>query len=623
MSKSPFNIQQAAKIYRINEWGCDYFTINNKGHLVVHPTQNKNNYADLFEIVTYLKNNNLGTPLNLKFPQMLTSRVKEINEGFRKAIKDANYKGEYCGVFPIKANQVKEVVEQITEAGNKYHYGLEAGSKPELVIALSVKLHEKSMIFCNGYKDKSIIRMALLAKKAGRNVVIAVEKLTELSLIINIAKELQVKPLIGLRAKLSNLSSGKWESSSGDKAKFGLTSREILEAVSTLSECEMLDSIVELHFHAGSQITDIHRIKELMKEAVRLYAKLNKMGVSIKYLNIGGGLGVDYDGSRTTASNSLNYTLSEYATDVVWITKTICDQEKVPEPNLISESGRAVTAYHQVVVVNIFDVINGIHSTPMVKLTGKDPDVIKNLAHTRDAISIKNASEMYHDAIAQKEELLTLFSLGYLEINDLARGETIYEEICQKLLNIFNRKSIKYIPEEIQDLKKKLVDKFFANFSLFQSLPDYRSVEQLFPIMPIHRLQEKPKRSAILCDATCDNNGKVDKFINLNGASSMLPLHEPKPGEPYYVAFFLTGAYQDTLSTRYNLFGSPNQAHVIVDNDGDFFIQKIVPGQTNNDLLKSVHYDPDELIGYPSSKDNESKKSLKKLLREQLKALAY
>ncbi len=627
MAMKPFTIQDASELYGVKEWGDGYFGINGKGHLEVYPTQDENLSADVYEIVQHLRKKGVHTPLILRFPQILANRVQEINEAFRKAIKESGYEGDYQGVFPVKTNQMKEVVDQVVKAGYKYRYGLEAGSKPELMIALSMNLHAEALILCNGYKDENFIRMALLAKKAGRNVLITVEKMTELPLILKVAKELKVEPLIGLRAKLSAMGAGKWESSAGDHAKFGLTTREILDAIEVLQKRGMLDSIIELHFHIGSQITDIRRVKVALKEATRLYAKLQKMGVPLQYLNVGGGLGVDYDGSRTTFSSSMNYTVQEYASDVVWTTKDICTQEQVPMPHILSESGRAIVAFHQVVVTDVIGLIDTTYSKYTVELSGNEPQIIKDLAYTRDAISVKNFSEMYHDAITQKDELLTLFNLGYLSLEDRSKGETIFWEVCRKLSRILSYKSLKYIPEEFQDLNKSLADKLIANFSVFQSLPDHWAIDQLFPAMPIHRLKEKPTLSTTFCDITCDSDGKVDKFIDLKDVRDELPMHEPRLGEPYLIAFFLTGAYQDTLGMRHNLFGTPNEAHVIVSEDEEFRIQQIVPAQTIDDVLRSVHYDPDQLIEGPTRKtkrsDSDASEALKALLSEQRKMHTY
>lgn len=628
MAMKHFTIADAATLYGVKEWGYGYFGINSKGHLEVYPTQNENLGVDLYEAVQYLKKKGVPTPLTIRFPQILAQRVTELHEAFQKAMREFDYDADYQGVFPIKTNQVKEVVEEIVKAGNKYRYGLEAGSKPELMIALSMNLHPEALITCNGYKDEAFIRMALLAKKAGRKVLITVEKMTELPLILKVAKELKVDPLIGLRAKLAAPGAGKWESSAGDHAKFGLTTREILEAVEVLEKRDLVDAIQELHFHIGSQITDIRRVKAAMKEATRIYAKLRKLGVPIRYLNVGGGLGVDYDGSKTTFASSMNYSMQEYAADVVYTTKDICTQEQVPLPNLISESGRAITAYHQVTVVDIIGLIDTTYTKYHVDLTGKEPQILKELAYTRDNISVKNFAEMYHDAITQKDEMLTLFNLGYLSLEDRAKGEILFWEVCRKLSRILTYKSLKYIPEEFHDLSKSLADKLICNFSVFQSMPDHWAVDQLFPAMPIHRLKEQPPLSATLCDITCDSDGTVDKFIDLKDVRDELPLHEPRSGESYFIAFFLTGAYQDTLGMRHNLFGAPNEAHIVVEEDEDFKIQQIVLADTVDDVLRSVHYDPDQLVESPTRKRRPSAKAdaaeaLRVLLAEQRKLHTY
>ena len=627
MAIKNFTVQDAMTMYGVREWGYGFFGVNSKGHLEVHPTRDENLSCDVYEIIQHLRKKGVDTPLILRFPQILAARVTELNEAFQKAIKEYEYEGGYQGVYPVKTNQMKEVVDQIVKSGYKYRYGLEAGSKPELMIALSMNLHPEALVTCNGYKDEAFIRMALLARKSGRNVLITVEKMTELPLILKVARELKVEPLLGLRFKLNAVGSGKWESSAGDHAKFGLNTQELIEAVETLEKRGMLDSIQELHFHIGSQITDIRRVKTAMKEATRMYAKLIKRGVPLKYLNVGGGLGVDYDGSRTTFSSSMNYTMEEYASDVVYTTKDICTQEMVPVPTLLSESGRAIAAFHEIVVVDIIGLIDTTHTKYRVELTGTEPQVLKELAYTRDNISVKNFAEMYHDAISQKDELITLFNLGYLSLDDRAKGEILFWEVCRKLSRIFSYKSLKYIPEEFQDLSKSLADKLIANFSIFQSMPDHWAIDQLFPVMPVHRLKEKPTISATLCDITCDSDGKMEKFIDLKDVRDEIPLHEPKAGEPYYLAFFLTGAYQDILGMRHNLFGAPTEAHVVVNDDEDFKIQQIIPGDTMDDVLKSVHYDPNELVEGPTrrrqSSQSDATEALKALLTEQRRLSTY
>jgi arginine decarboxylase len=628
MALKNFTTQDAAALYGIKEWSQNYFGINSKGHAEVYPTRDENLGADIYEMVQALQRKGMRPPVILRFPQILGDRVITLNEAFRKVIKEYNYQGTYQGVYPVKTNQVKEVVEEIVKAGHRYRYGLEAGSKPELMIALSMDLHPEALILCNGYKDETFIRTALLALKAGRQVLITVEKMTELPLILKVAKELKVEPLLGIRAKLSALGSGKWEHSAGDLAKFGLTTREILEAIDIMTKRGMLDSIVELHFHIGSQITDIRKIKLALKEATRLYAKLCKIGVPLQYLNVGGGLGVDYDGSRTTFSSSMNYSVEEYVADVVYTTQEICKQEQVPVPNLLSESGRAVAAYHQMLVVDVIGLIDTTYTKYHVELSGKEPQILKELAYTRDHISVKNFAEMFHDAVTQKDELLTLFNLGYLDLENRAKGETIFWEVCRKLSRILNYKSLKYVPEEFNDFHKSLADKLIANFSIFQSLPDHWALDQLFPVMPIHRLKEQPALRATLHDISCDSDGKVAKFIDMKDVRDELPLHEPKAGEPYYLGFFLLGAYQDTLAMRHNLFGAPNEAHISVDEDGDFKIQQIVLADTMDDVLKGAHYDPEDLVAGPTKKrkpspQSDASEALKVLLTEQRKLHTY
>ena len=627
MAIKNFTVQDAMTMYGVKEWGYGFFGVNSKGHLEVHPTREENLSCDVYEIVQHLRKKGADTPLILRFPQILTARVTELNEAFHKAMREYDYEGGYQGVYPVKTNQMKEVVDQIVKAGYKYRYGLEAGSKPELMIALSMNLHPDALVTCNGYKDETFIRMALLARKAGRNVLITVEKMTELPLILKVAKELKVEPLLGLRFKLNAMGSGKWESSAGDHAKFGLNTQELIEAVETLEKRGLLDSVVELHFHIGSQITDIRRVKTAMKEATRMYAKLFKRGVPLKYLNVGGGLGVDYDGSRTTFSSSMNYTIDEYASDVVYATKEVCAQEQVPVPTLLSESGRAIAAFHEVVVVDIIGLIDTTHTKYRVELTGTEPQVLKELAYTRDNMSVKNFAEMYHDAITQKDELITLFNLGYLSLDDRAKGEILFWEVCRKLSRIFSYKSLKYIPEEFQDLSKSLADKLIANFSIFQSMPDHWAIDQLFPVMPVHRLKERPTISATLCDITCDSDGKMEKFIDLKDVRDEIPLHEPKSGESYFLAFFLTGAYQDILGMRHNLFGKPTEAHVVVNEDADFKVQQIIRGDTMDDVLRSVHYDPNELVEGPSKRrqnvQSDAADALKALLTQQRSLPTY
>ncbi|GDX12303.1 biosynthetic arginine decarboxylase [Acidobacteriota bacterium] len=589
-----WTVQDSAKLYAIDEWGDGYFGTNAKGRIVAMPTRDESITIDLYEAVLRLKKLGVQTPVTLRFPQILEGRIKEIDGAFEKAIAEFNYNGDYNCIYPVKTNQIKEVVQEIVKVGNDYKLGLECGSKPELILALSINLHPDSLILCNGYKDEGFIKMALLARKAGRRIVITVEKMSELQMILKIAKSLKVKPLIGLRAKLNAQGSGKWETSAGDHAKFGLTTREILEAVDILRKKKMLDSIIELHFHIGSQITDIRKVKIAVKEATRIYAKLRKMDVPIEYMNVGGGLAVDYDGSKTTFTSSMNYTLEQYASDVVYNTKDICKMEDVPVPKLLTESGRALTAYHEVVIVDVIGLIDTTHSKYSVEVSGKEIQIIKDLSYIRDNIGPKNYSEMYSDAVASKDEINSLFNLGYLSLEDRSKGETLFWEILRKLSKILTHKSIKYIPEEFRDLNKSLADKFIANFSIFQTIPDHWAIEQLFPVAPIHRLKEKPTLSATLCDITCDSDGTVEKFVDLKDVRDEIALHEPSD-EPYFIGIFLTGAYQDILGMRHNLFGAPSEAFLIAEDEDNFRIDKVIPAETIDDMLRSVHFNPESM----------------------------
>lgn len=589
-----WTVQDSAKLYAIEEWGGGYFSTNAKGHIVATPTMDPNISIDIYDVIQRLQKLNVRTPITIRFPQIIESRIIQINKAFAKAINEFNYGKGYSAVYPVKTNQTKEVVQEIVRIGNDFALGLECGSKPELILALSMNLNPSSLILCNGYKDETFIEMALLARKAGRKVVITVEKMSELPMILKIAKSLKIKPLIGLRAKLNAQGSGKWETSAGDHAKFGLTAREILEAVEILKKRKMLDSIVALHFHVGSQITDIRRVKVAVKEATRIYSKLRKMDVPIEYLNVGGGLAVDYDGSKTTFTSSMNYSLEQYASDVVYNAKDICSQEGVPVPQLLSESGRALVAYHQMLVVDIIGLIDTTHSKYTVKLSGGEPQIVKDLAYIRDNIGPKNYSEMYSDAATSKDEVNSLFNLGYLSLEERSQGETIFWEILRKLSKILASKSVQYIPEEFRDLNKSLADKLIGNFSIFQAMPDHWAIEQLFPVAPIHRLKERPTLSATLCDITCDSDGTMDKFVDLKDVRDEISLHDPVD-EPYYLGFFLTGAYQDILGMRHNLFGAPSQAFVIAEDEDNFRIEKIVPAETVDDMLRSVHYNPESM----------------------------
>ncbi|HQR68294.1 MAG TPA: biosynthetic arginine decarboxylase, partial [Thermoanaerobaculia bacterium] len=502
--------------------------------------------------------------------------------------------GAYRGVFPIKVNQKKVVVHEIIEAGRKYGYGLEAGSKPELIAALSQDLGPECLITTNGYKDEAFIRLALDGVRMGRKVILTLEKVSELERILEVAKKRGVRPMVGMRAKLYARGSGKWAKSGGEAAKFGLTTTEMLEAVEILKSKRMLDCLVMLHFHIGSQITDIRKIKDAIREAGRVYAKLNRSGVEISYLNLGGGLGVDYDGSKTSFDSSMNYTVQEYANDVVYNIKSICEDEKVPVPTLVTESGRAVTAYHSVLVSNVLDVADKIEQDKTVTLNGDENHVVRELYDVFKGVTAKNVRESYHDALQYKEELFTLFNLGYVSLEDRSRGEVLFWNICERIRR--HLKSLKEIPEEFEDLETMLSDTYVMNFSVFQSLPDIWAIDQLFPVLPIHRLREKPTETATIADITCDSDGKIEKFIDLRDIKEALPLHEFRRSSPYYVGFCLIGAYQDVLGDLHNLFGEVHEVLASVDEDGRTRIADVLPGENCERVLSYMNYDRDEIL---------------------------
>jgi arginine decarboxylase len=586
--------EDAETLYGIRYWGKGFFHVSEEGDLVVRPTREAARGVVLKQIVDEVALRGITTPMILRFPQILASSVANLNDAFARAIEEYDYGNVFRGVFPIKVNQKRVVVEKIIEAGRQYGYGLEAGSKPELLSAIAADLSPECLITCNGYKDEAFIRMALNAVRIKKKVVLILEKVSELDRILSVAKARGVRPLLGMRAKLYARGSGKWAKSGGEAAKFGLTTPEMLEAIKILKSRRMLDAMVMLHFHIGSQITDIRKIKLAIREAGRVYAKLRALGVPIQYLNLGGGLGVDYDGSKTAFDSSMNYSVQEYANDVVYTVKTICDEENVPTPTLVTESGRAVTAYHSVLVTNVLDVADRIEQDRRVRVTASDPPVIQELAGILASTNAKNLRESYHDAVQYKEELFTLFNLGHLSLEDRSKGEILFWHICERIHR--DLKTLKEIPEEFEDMEKMLADTYVMNFSVFQSLPDSWAIDQLFPILPIHRLNERPVEVGTLADITCDSDGKIDKFIDLRDIKETLPLHTFRPDEPYYVAFCLMGAYQDVLGDLHNLFGEAHEVLVTVDEDGKPHIEDLLPGESCERVLEYMNYDKTEIL---------------------------
>ncbi len=584
----------AATLYGIPNWGKGFFHVSDDGDLVVRPTREAGRGVALKQIVDEVAVRGISTPMIIRFPQILSAAVSNLNDAFARAIDEYGYGNVFRGVFPIKVNQKRVVVDHIVEAGRRYGYGLEAGSKPELLAAIAADLGPDCLITCNGYKDDVFIRMALNAVRMKKKVVLVLEKVSELERILKVGRDRGVRPLIGMRAKLYARGSGKWAKSGGEAAKFGLTTPEMLEAVKILKSRRMLDSLVMLHFHIGSQITDIRKIKEAIREAGRVYAKLRALGVPIQYLNLGGGLGVDYDGSKTAFDSSMNYSVQEYANDVVYTVKQICDEEKVPPPVLVTESGRAVTAYHSVFVTNVLDVADRIEQGRRVRVTPSDANVLQELAAVYDTVNAKTLRESYHDAQQYKEELFTLFNLGHLSLEDRSKGEILFWQICEKIHR--DLKNLKEVPEEFEDMETMLADKYVLNFSVFQSLPDIWAIDQLFPILPIHRLNERPTEFGTLADITCDSDGKVEKFIDLRDIKETLPLHSVRDGEPYYVGVCLVGAYQDVLGDLHNLFGEANEVLVTVDEEGRSQIVDVLPGESCQRVLEYMNYDRTEIL---------------------------
>jgi arginine decarboxylase len=592
-----WTVEDAVSLYGIDRWGGGYFSVNPEGHVTVDPIGSGSpNTIDIKDLIDDLKTRGIPFFVMLRFQDILRHRVRSLNTCFKNSIREYNYSGEYYGVFPIKVNQLREVVEEIVDAGQGYHFGLEAGSKPELIAALLTNSNKESVIICNGFKDREYIKTALYGKKLGHRVIIVIEKLSEIDTIFDIAEELGEHPEIGVRVKLYSKGSGRWEESSGDQAKFGLTTSDVLEAVKKLKAKGKLKSLVLTHFHIGSQITDIWKIKNAVRESTRVYAKMRKMRVPIEFMDVGGGLGVDYDGSRTNFQASVNYTMQEYTNDVVYNILEVCQAEEVPQPHIITESGRALSAHHAVLVVPVLDVdpIGGKTALTRPKVAAKDAQVIKELLHILQSISAKNYRESLHDAMAYKEEAFNLFNLGYLSLNDRSRAEQLFFNICNKVQRQSSGR--KYIPEEIRDLEGYLADKYYCSFSIFQSCPDFWAVDHLFPIVPLHKLEKRPNRKGILVDITCDSDGKMDRFIDLHDIRSTLDLHSLKDDEDYYIGIFLVGAYQDAMGDLHNLFGRVNEVHVFSDPKEGYYVEKIITGDTASMVLDRVQYKESELI---------------------------
>ena len=588
-------LQRIQQIYGVENWSAGYFDINGRGHIIVRPGKEDPRYADLKLIVDHLLGEkNLQLPLVLRFPQILASQLHKLAGAYHSAIEEYEFQGLHYPVFPMKVNPRREVVSEFLREGSHCRIGLECGSKAELYAALAQHQSSDSLLLCNGFKDEAFIRLALLGVQAGKRVTIIVEKLNELKMVIKLYRQIGIAPWIGLRAKLYSRGSGKWASSGGDAAKFGLTTSELLDCVRLLREENLDQKLKVLHFHIGSQITDIKRVKNAMKEAARVYAKLRQMGCGIEFLDIGGGLGVDYDGSKTRFESSVNYTAQEFANDVVYVVKSICDEEEVPHPNLVTESGRFMTAYHTVFITSIRDEIETFaDDTPEVTIDDDDPQVITELKELYDDVNGKNYVEYYHDALEHKDGLHTEFNLGLISLEDRAKGEVLFWEVCDKALK--ESQLSKTPSEEFEHLKTILAAKYLCNFSLFRSAPDSWAIQQLFPIVPIHRLDETPKDYATLVDVTCDSDGKIDRFVDLKDVKETLELHSWTEDQPYYLGIFLTGAYQEVMGSYHNLFGNPNEAHIEIDGNGSFRVVSVVQGSRIHDMVRFAHYEAKDL----------------------------
>lgn len=588
-----WTIEDSKELYNICGWGTSYFGINDKGDVYVTPCKD-NTQIDLRDIMDELALRDINAPVLLRFPDILDNRIEKTASCFQKAKEEYGYKGENFVIYPIKVNQMQPVVEEIISHGKKFNLGLEAGSKPELHAVIAVQAQSDSLIICNGYKDESYIELALLAQKMGKRIFIVVEKLNELDIIEKVAKKLNVKPNIGIRIKLASSGSGKWAESGGDASKFGLTSAELLTALKKIDEMGFHDCLRLIHFHIGSQITKIRRIQTALREAAQFYISLHKMGYNVDFVDCGGGLGVDYDGTRSSSSeSSVNYSIQEYVNDCVYTFVDAANKSNIEHPNLITESGRSLSAHHSVLVIDVLETASLPEMPEEFEAKETDHQLVKDLYEIWDNLNPRNMLEDWHDAEQIREEALQLFSHGIVDLKTRAEIEAMYWSVCHEINNL--AKHMKHVPEELRGLDKILADKYFCNFSLFQSLPDSWAIDQLFPIMPIQRLNERPTRNATLQDITCDSDGKITNFVTDGHIGNVLPLHPLKKNEPYYLGVFLVGAYQEILGDMHNLFGDTNAAHISV-KDGKYSIDQIFDGETVEEVLDYVQYNPKKLV---------------------------
>ena len=582
----------AADLYEVARWGNGYFSVGAEGHLMVHPDKNPTRSIDLKQLVDRLQMRGIDLPILVRFADILKHRLGELHTVFANAMQDSGYRGDYCCVYPVKVNQQRQVVEEVLQFGRPYRFGLEAGSKPELLAVVAMADNETPII-CNGFKDSEFIETAMLAQKIGRHIIPVVERFSELQMVLDHAEKLGVRPRIGMRVKLAARGAGRWQASGGFRSKFGLTVIELMKGLELLASRGMEDCLQLLHFHQGSQITNIRHIKAALNEASRVYTELVKRGAGLRYLDVGGGLGVDYDGSQTNFESSVNYSLQEYANDVVYHVQSACDEAGVPHPTIVSESGRAIVAYHSMLVFSVLGVSEQGGQGDVREVPAEAEQPLHDLLETYQGLNVRNLLESYHDAQQALDTAMSLFSTGHLPLDQRSCAENLYWAVCRKISKL--AKQLEFVPEELEGLEASLSDTYFCNFSLFQSIPDSWAIKQLFPVMPIHRLGERPTHSAVLGDITCDSDGKIDQFIDRRDVKRTLPLHTFEGG-PYYLGAFLIGAYQEILGDLHNLFGDTNAVHVSMDGRGEAVIDAVIKGDTVREVLDYVEFDPNQLV---------------------------
>jgi len=584
MNEERWNVEDSSRLYQVKGWSAGFFAINEKGNLEALPDTKRG--IDLMTLLADLKKRGLEAPILLRFSEIIRERMSQIHKRFQIAREESDYQGNYFGVYPIKVNQQRQVVEEIVDYGSEFNWGLEAGSKPELHATLAMLEDVEGLIICNGYKDREFIELAMIGRKMGKRVYIVVEKANELELILDAAERLDVQPLIGLRCRLAASSHGLWEDSGGDKSKFGLSASELTDAVARLKEAGRLDCLKLLHFHIGSQVPQIRRIKEAVQEAARYYVEMRRLGAPIELMDVGGGLGVNYDGSISSNLTSIDYSLQEYANDIVWTMKTVCDTEGLPHPDIISESGRALVAHHAVLIVDVLGVSSRLADQHLKELVEDAPMQVVQLWQTWQEIDEINEREALHDVVALRDDVNRLFTLGHCSLKARAQADALYWKLLTVLLDTLDADEVETL---IPGIHKQLADRYFLNFSVFQSLPDSWGIGQVFPVMPIHRLNEKPERQAILVDVTCDSDGKIEKFPLDGGLSDTLPLHAINNGDDYFIGIFLTGAYQEILGDLHNLFGDTHAVHVRLDDDG-YELEQLVEGESVTEVLDYVQF---------------------------------